>query len=167
MVIAAALAVAQAGASLIGGLINSSQAKAQAEFNAKLYQEQANYYDYLATRKITQETATDLTNVTARGVDTSGTVSSRILSDNFDKQLQKQFEIANILRQATASEIQGSMNAQSQLVSGIGNALTGGVGVYSSLSDSLATSKAKKDMTKPKASANPIEVSTGIIKVNP
>jgi hypothetical protein len=148
-----AVAVAGAATKLIGGFIGAAQARARAKYVSALYEQQANAYDYMASRKIAGEMGTSVANVTGRGITNSGTVLTRILEDNFTEQLQKQFQVQNILRQAEFSRIQGNTQAQNELMGGVAGGISSATTAATIMRDNALADKARADRLKPGATA--------------
>lgn len=161
---AVALAVAAAGTKLIGGFIGAAQAKARAAYTSALYQQQSDLYSYMADKKIAQETGTAVANVTNRGVANSGTVLTRILADNFNNQLEKQFRIQDIQRQMELQKVQGNVAATNEIIGGISGAIGSASIASSSIRDTAAANKAKADLEKPSPNLPKLQTSTsGVI----
>lgn len=120
----AVLAGIAAAQKIIGGIINSINARKQAKFNQKLLDEQIKVNDVIYAREIRGKLGENLVGAAARGVSQSGSVIDSAFDQAFGLQLQRSAKNFQLRAEQLQSDITGKQKSQSALLAGLAGALS-------------------------------------------
>ena len=143
--VTAVLAGVSAGQKVIGGIINSINARKQAEFNQKLLEEQIAVNDILYAREIRAKTGESLVSAAARGVAQSGSVLDQAFDQAFGLQLQRAARNYQLRVEQTKTGVLGQQKSQSAFLTGLKGGLTAAITGAEAVSTARKTSAATAD----------------------